>query len=68
MSSSRVDESRETERSDNLSVRYLSVRIPDELFEAVKDAAERDRRTMTAWVTIALEQHLAEQESREREK
>ena len=63
----RVDDGPESERSDNPAVRYLGVRIPDDLFEAVKDAAERDRRTLTAWVTIALERHLAEQQGRERE-
>jgi hypothetical protein len=67
MTVQRVDERPDIERGENPVVRYLGVRIPDELFEAVKAAAERDRRTLTAWVTIALEQHLARQERRERE-
>jgi hypothetical protein len=64
----RVAERRDIERGENPCVRYLGVRIPEELFDSVKAAADRDRRTLTAWVTIALEEHLAEQERHERDR
>ena len=66
MTAQRADRPDDLDRDDNLDMRYISARIPDELFEQVKAAAERDRRTVTAWLTIAIEKSLADQEQREK--
>lgn len=39
----------------------VSFRLPDGLRDKVRDAARRDRRTMTQWMVIVLEKALAEQ-------
>jgi hypothetical protein len=46
-------------------MRTLSIRVDDETFAAITDAARRDRRTVTAWVSLACEQRLADQLERE---
>lgn len=43
-------------------MRYLSVRVEDELYARVRAAAEADRRSMNTWVTLALERAVAEAE------
>jgi predicted HicB family RNase H-like nuclease len=43
-------------------VRYLSVRVEDDLYERVRAAAQQDRRSMNVWVTIALERAVEDQE------
>ena len=45
-------------------VRFISVRVPDELHERIRAAAEDDRRSISNWVIITLEQALDELDRR----
>jgi hypothetical protein len=40
-------------------VKHINTRFPDELHDAVTDAAVADRRPIGAWVRIACEEKLA---------
>ena len=40
-------------------MRWLNVRVGDELYERIKHAAEDDRRSMSNWASVAFEEKLA---------
>jgi predicted HicB family RNase H-like nuclease len=48
-------------------VRYIGVRVADELYEKVRAAAEADRRSINVWVTLVLERAVAEIEREQRD-
>jgi hypothetical protein len=59
-------DSERTEAPDIMdAVRYLSLRVDDQLHERVRAAADRDMRTLTAWLTRAVIAALEAQEERE---
>jgi predicted HicB family RNase H-like nuclease len=48
-------------------MKTLSIRIPDELHEALAKMAEQDRRSLNNFIIVVLEQfvHLAEKDQKE---
>lgn len=51
----------EPEDTDNLEVLYL--RVPPNLKRRIKIQADRDMRTMRAWLILAIEELLTKRES-----
>jgi hypothetical protein len=49
------------------AMRHVGLRLSDELFAKVKNAADADRRTLNTWVTIQLERAVADLEREARE-
>lgn len=45
-------------------MRYLSVRVEDDLYERVREAAKQDRRSVNVWVTLVLERAVEEAEGK----
>jgi hypothetical protein len=50
-------------------MRYIGVRVSDQLYEQVKRLADTDRRSLNVYITILLERAVADAErgSRDRE-
>jgi hypothetical protein len=42
------------------NMKVITMRVPSELHAAVMQAAEEDRRSMTAYLQLLLERHFAE--------
>jgi predicted HicB family RNase H-like nuclease len=51
-------------------MRWVNVRVGDELYERIKAAADADRRSLSNWIAFACEEKLArtERERTERER
>jgi len=41
----------------------MSLRLPVELYKAVKEAANKDRRSVMSWIRIVIEDRLKEDEA-----
>jgi len=53
--------------SDNIGrVRYISLRVPDELYDRVRQHADADRRSLNVYLIILIENALDEIERKGR--
>ena len=47
-------------------MKSLGIRVTDTVYEAIKAAAERDKRSMANWITLAIQEKLARSTEDER--
>ncbi len=40
-------------------MKHINLRLPDDLHEQVKDAAERDRRSINTWIVVQIERAIS---------